>query len=170
VCLGEQVPSSPPPHQIWPESSNQSFHLSLRLSEDYDRTVLLLELGHRPNEAENFERLIPRYQLNGPLDNPTFSRSTFTQESSAIFQRRITTFEGQSFGYFPCLYIPHLVSNPSSFRGGTNIYSGINARPSLEDIAAWNWPGLNAEEALYYFKKTENNSLGGYYHGEDGKE
>jgi len=124
--------------------------LASRLSEDYDRTVLLLELGHRPNEAENFERLIPRYQLNGPLDNPTFSRSTFTQESSAIFQRRITTFEGQSFG------------------GGTNIYSGINARPSLEDIAAWNWPGLNAEEALYYFKKTENNSLGGYYHGEDG--
>jgi hypothetical protein len=53
--------------------------------------------------------------------------------------------------------------------GGTNIYGALHHRPSLSDIAAWQWPGLNETEALHYFKKSENHPLGGPFHGDAGR-
>lgn len=55
--------------------------------------------------------------------------------------------------------------------GGSNIFGALHHRPSLSDIDAWQWPGLNMTEALYYFKKSENHPLAGDspFHGGDGR-
>ena len=55
--------------------------------------------------------------------------------------------------------------------GGSNIFGALHHRPSLSDIDAWEWPGLNASEALHYFMKSENHPLAGEspFHGGDGR-
>lgn len=44
------------------------------------------------------------------------------------------------------------------------------ARPSVDEIAGWGWPGLNATEALSYYMKTETYPTSADFRGQSGNQ